>query len=290
MNPTTARQKNQPPPQGHLHVRRLSRPPPPRHPQNQQRMPRPHHRHPCRRNHHCARSPQCPPWCREQFTLSSDPCMGPGGSSQDKPEMIAKAEASVEDEINKLVHAFKAIEEVSITDVPRGTKIFNSVMPVCCKGDANNNLDKVKARLRFSGKESQPDVHFNPTSSSYMPAYGTLRMSLAKFAHWGTPMRSGDAPSACLHTPTDRDNLHTNRQRQPVHEATVVHAALRRQGEADSLPPQSQGAWHHSGQRIIRTQTGRGDGRSWFRPVPGTRKSPLEGRGHHEGDPRARPR
>ena len=41
-----------------------------------------------------------------------------------------------------------------------------------------------------------------------MPAYGTLRMLLAKFAHWGTPMRSGDAPSAFLHTPTDRDDLY----------------------------------------------------------------------------------
>ncbi len=84
--------------------------------------------------------------------------------------------------------------------VPRGEKLHPSSMLFTLKGDAQNNIERAKARWVLGGHRSIEGVHYQEVEAN-CPRWSTLRMLLARAAKDNKKIRSCDIPGAYLFAP-----------------------------------------------------------------------------------------
>ena len=92
------------------------------------------------------------------------------------------------------------VEKRPISDVPRGTTIFNSLMNFTLKTDANHKVIKAKARWCFDGSRQIQGAHFDE-STTYTVRHSTLRAHLAAAARKRATVKCLDIQGAFLRGP-----------------------------------------------------------------------------------------
>ena len=94
----------------------------------------------------------------------------------------------------------KVMERIPLSEVPEGERLFTSSMLFSLKGDANNNIERAKARWVFGGHRQIEGVHYQEANAS-CPRWSTIRLFIAKAAKAGLKLRAGDISGAYLKAP-----------------------------------------------------------------------------------------
>lgn len=92
------------------------------------------------------------------------------------------------------------ISKIRQDQVPANEQLHTSSMLFSLKGDANNNIERAKARWVLGGHKSIEGLHYQEVMAN-CPRWSTLRLLLARAAKFNRRIRSADIKGAYLHAP-----------------------------------------------------------------------------------------